>query len=690
MPSSRRLLHLLTLLLAVLMSVGTVTVPTAIAAPTAVTDDPDAKYHAPNGPPNKPDPTWFSQWNDRSPDALGIDPDKHWCMLPEANNCTLYKKPEIHDECEEYNRKCDDPKLTEERKQRELANLADWENATDHNAYGYKEADAAIRKCIEGGQNFHDCQQLSAQLMVPPTNGPLQWLAGKVSKLASDALKEAAATIGDGVVWLLKQFAEEFNKASTIDLSKAGIGQIAGIMTVLSVIVALFLLFLQMGKAGISQQGGPIGVAVAGLGKWVLGLCVYGLATQAALMWVDQVSIWIVNYTFAGGGSGADDATKAMKTQLGTLFSALVAGGGSGATGGAALVAEGGVLSQAVGVVIVVGILCIIAVGALWLETLVRQAGIMILVATMPISLAGQLSDGTREWWTKARNALISLILMKLAIVTCFAIGFSALARGDGIMNVLAGLLMFILACFAWPVLARFLTFTSAGGGNGAAGGLLGLLGSSAGAAIGGYAGSVSGAGAVGAGPGFARAVESDTAATTSSSAGGGRGGFWKSAGKVVGGAGTAVGLGLQAASAGLGALEGATANAAAHAGLGPAQHSGGAVVGPRRAGNSSQPNKPSAADKNSGTDGGSGSGGPNSSGGPDGGATAPRETTPPAQPATTERESTPTQSMPAPTRLMPTPTHDTPTQPMPAPTQPMPQTGPVRPRPAPPTNSGS
>lgn len=176
------------------------------------------------------------------------------------------------------------------------------------------------------------------------------------------------------------------------------------------------------------------------------------------------MSTWIIDKTFSGGGSGT--ASEAMQRQLGALFGGLITGGGGAATVGGALISGETVATSAVGVVIVMGIVCILAIAALWVEMLLRQVGIMIIIATMPITLAGQLSDSTAEWWPKARNAFISLVLMKPAIVGVFSIGLFAMTEGNGVQNMLVGFVMFLAACFCWPALAKFITFTTNGEGG--------------------------------------------------------------------------------------------------------------------------------------------------------------------------------------------------------------------------------
>lgn len=533
--------------------------------------------HAEYGPPEPPPEEWAADG-----DVAGIDTQGHWCVLDfgatdgDCGPAEAGDLPGTIGVCESADgnaaRNCSET----DRRQYENLRLDKWRKAYDQEQGNFDELNGYVTACVEKGGLFQQCLQDGQNTYPPDAKSPVSWAAGKISELASDALQEAARYIGKAVVWLLEEFAKIFNSSSTIDLSRTGIDSVTGVMTTLSLVIATFLLLLQFGKVAVSQRGEPAATGVIGLAKWGVVSSVYVLATQTALSWSDAVSTWIINYTFEGGGSGEADATEAMQHQLGTLFGGLITGGGGAATVGTALITGEGVAAAAVGVIIVVGIVCILAIAALWLEVLLRQAGIMILIATMPVVLAGQLSDSTQEWWPKARNALIALILMKPMIVLCFAIGFGAMAEGQGVQNMFVGLVIFILACFAWPVLAKFMTFSTVGGGSAIASGLMSSVGSSAASAGGGYRPEMGGAGAVGGGSAYTRALEQDTAQTAASGShaapvsGSGAGG------SAAGGAGRSFGskvfgtvaLPLQLLAAGKDTLESGMASTAGHAGL--------------------------------------------------------------------------------------------------------------------------
>ncbi|MFJ3365746.1 hypothetical protein [Streptomyces anthocyanicus] len=583
------------LLLALLLAFG---VAGATGAPAAFAADGEgSKTVVDYGPPKDPPEDW-----EKGGWAWGLTSDGNYCLLGEYDDCNLEggQVPGTVKPCEGASGVASTACTKDEQRQFEEKALADWQKK-NKGSEQYDKVNEFLTKCVtEDHKPFVQCKDEAAYEYPPSATTPLEWVAGKVSEMASDAMKEAARYIGESVVWLLEKFANAFNSWSTVDLADTGISDTLGISLTLSVILAVFLLIIQFGKVAVSQDGSPFATAATGLAKFGAILAVYITATQVALNWSDEVSVWIINSTFEGGGSGKADAAEAMQTQLGQLFSGLTVSGGA-AAGTGALITGGGVLANAVGVIIVVGVLCIIAVAGLWIEMMLRQAAIMILVVTMPIVLAGQMADSTRDWWPKSRNALAAAIVAKPAIVLCFGIGFSAMTDANGIRNVLVGFVVFGLAGTAWPVLARFFVFTPNGDGNGTASGVVSSVGSSMSSMLGGYQTAPGGAGVIGGGPGYTRALEEDNASVASSGSNAAAGaGFWS---KVAG----SVGLGLQIAAVGKDTFESAAQNTAANAGIGPAASGGRhVVIPPRHAVGGAQESEPEVSDPQVSAGGGS------------------------------------------------------------------------------------
>ncbi|MQY15141.1 hypothetical protein SRB5_53190 [Streptomyces sp. RB5] len=551
---------------------------TGTALPVTWADNPDT--HASYGPPKEPPAEWA-----KGGQSAGIDGQGRWCILGEADNCRFNgaHSPDprkIVGICEAADGTAAKNCSKESQKRFERGALEAWrEKAASRK--NFNELNAFLTKCVKSGRSFKLCLTEGTYKHPEPRPGVKDWIEAGAAQLVSDGLGKAAQYIGEGVVWLLRQFADEFAEVSTVNLEQTGIGRVLSIMTGLSAVIACFLLLLQFGKAALTQQGAPVAIGVIGLLKYAAVLSVYILAVQTFLYWTDELSDALITMSFEGNGG---DPAAAMKQQLGQLFAGLVATGGGTAAAGA-LVTGGGVVANGVAFVIVVGIICIICICALWLEMMVRQAAIMITVVVMPVVLSGELMDATRSWWPRARDALIALILTKPVITLCFAIGFTAMTDGKGVKNVLVGLVCFLLAAFAWPVVATYMTFTTNGDGQSAASGMFSSLGSSISSMYGGQRALPSGAGAVGGGTGYTQALESDAPAP-----GGGNDGFWRArmSGRAHGGSfaarvGGSVGVGLQLANAGTDALAGTMANTAAHAGLGPREHLGRSVVIPPR-----------------------------------------------------------------------------------------------------------
>jgi len=176
---------------------------------------------------------------------------------------------------------------------------------------------------------------------------------------------------------------------------------------------------------------------------------------QTALYASDEITEWIIATSLGGNDQ--------LEERLGALISVSAVGGSPA-------------------LLLIFGLLAVVIAFVLWVEILFRNVAIVILVAMAPIAAAGTVLESTSGWWTKARSALIQLILLKPVIALCFAIGFSTFGAASDLIGVIAGFVTLGLAAFAWPLLARFMTFTEGGHGHSA---VTGLLGATAGAMAG-------------------------------------------------------------------------------------------------------------------------------------------------------------------------------------------------------------
>ncbi|MFD0386477.1 hypothetical protein ACFQ2B_40490 [Streptomyces stramineus] len=386
-----------------------------------------------------------------------------------------------------------------------------------------------------------------------------------VGTIATAAFDAVSGNFGKAATEVLSGLTDVFLKVSVINLDNKGLLNVYSMTWALSSLVALLLMIWQFAKAGYSGEGVAAATAIAGLAKWAVTTLASLAVTQAALGAAHEISVWMIDQYKDGGGE------KAFKDSLNHAFN------------------FNGITNTAL--VLLLAILAALVSLILWGEMLLRQAAIQVLVACMPIVGAGGIMQATKEWFPKARNALIALILIEPVVVLIFVIGFSTTGEAKGLKDMLVGLLTLVLAAVAWPTLAKFMTFTSVGAGGSLASGLLGAAGGTAASLFGTGGGSPSGAGAIGNGRSFTQAVEAenDGAVAQDGAAGRARAGGMASGMAGMGKLGAAA-MALQVAKAGKELTEGSMEAMAAHADLGPGKDMGGHISIPRAAASRPRP----------------------------------------------------------------------------------------------------
>jgi hypothetical protein len=92
----------------------------------------------------------------------------------------------------------------------------------------------------------------------------------------------------------------------------------------------------------------------------------------------------------------------------------------------------------------------------LWLELLIRQAAVYVIVLMLPLFFAAMVWPARRIWAIRAVELLVALILSKFAIVAVLGLGAAALGHTliPGIGSFLAGTTLVLLAAFSpWAML---------------------------------------------------------------------------------------------------------------------------------------------------------------------------------------------------------------------------------------------
>jgi hypothetical protein len=106
-----------------------------------------------------------------------------------------------------------------------------------------------------------------------------------------------------------------------------------------------------------------------------------------------------------------------------------------------------------------VALLTVAATITLWLELLVREAAVYVIVLMLPLFFAALVWPARRVWAIRAVELLVALILSKFAIVAVLALGGAALdhAAALSVTSLLAGLTLVLLAAFSPWALLRLL-----------------------------------------------------------------------------------------------------------------------------------------------------------------------------------------------------------------------------------------
>jgi hypothetical protein len=106
-----------------------------------------------------------------------------------------------------------------------------------------------------------------------------------------------------------------------------------------------------------------------------------------------------------------------------------------------------------------VGLVTIAAALTLWVELLVRDAAVYVIVLMLPLFFAALVWPARRIWAMRAVELLVALILSKFVIVAVLALGGAALGHTTfpGAADVLAGATLVLLAAFSPWALIRLL-----------------------------------------------------------------------------------------------------------------------------------------------------------------------------------------------------------------------------------------
>lgn len=270
----------------------------------------------------------------------------------------------------------------------------------------------------------------------PSTDTHLGNLIGdSISGVVTSGLDEAMKAVWEGATWILNtafSAADTFS-TFTVDAHTGPVGAVWPTLVTVSAAIALGLFFWQLtlsalrgGKGMMRVATGPIAYGIA------LAMTVAGIA--AALATADGLTTLILSR-----GLNVTNFSQAFThTSL----------------GGQAL---NGIKAVALGLIGVFGLVPA-AIG--WvLEIIWRQAAILVLVATIPITAAGLLAHTTASWFWRGLRWTIAAITVKPVLALIIVVGVSSLAGATGPVGLLAGVAVLWVSLTAPMALFRLLAF---------------------------------------------------------------------------------------------------------------------------------------------------------------------------------------------------------------------------------------
>lgn len=146
--------------------------------------------------------------------------------------------------------------------------------------------------------------------------------------------------------------------------------------------------------------------------------------------------------------SGSDELSGLVSSAAGTPGSRALGLGGVLAGGLSAL-------TGSPFLIFFLGLLTVAGAIALWMELLMREAAVYVVVLMLPLAFAAFVWPARRAWAIRAVELLVALILSKFAIVAVLSLGGAAMDQvGHSITAPVLGLVLVVMGAFApWALL---------------------------------------------------------------------------------------------------------------------------------------------------------------------------------------------------------------------------------------------
>lgn len=286
---------------------------------------------------------------------------------------------------------------------------------------------------------------------VPAECGTFDLLC-QAQQAASSAWQSFIADVADGAAELVVTMTTWWVTTDSIDPRDPAVMTAQAATGDLVTLILVAAILVQSIRVMVSRKGEPVVMVLTGLVRFAVTSAVGLVALQTALRAADAFSTQLI-------GGATDAFAIVMRNRLTNDPEA----------GFAMLL-----------IAVVAAVLAIVQ----WAMMAMRQAGLLVLAAMLPMAAAGSLTKSTRGWLDRVIVWMITIVAYKPAAAFIYSIGFtymsSPAANDDGTYAaMLTGIVVMLLAVLAMPVMLKFFSWTGMqiGGGSGNGSAFLGAAG---------------------------------------------------------------------------------------------------------------------------------------------------------------------------------------------------------------------
>ncbi|HEX4365130.1 MAG TPA: hypothetical protein VHZ75_11320 [Solirubrobacteraceae bacterium] len=249
------------------------------------------------------------------------------------------------------------------------------------------------------------------------------------------AFDQATSWMTDAATWITSRIQKLIGETKTPELTSSWYRQRFGAMAALGLGLSALVAMIALGSAALRRDASALGATLIGMFRAGLGTGLVLALTVMALGVADGVTNVV-----AGDGSG-HAAAKFWSDVAAAWGSPNYAGFGSSAI--AFLFASVQVLAGL----------------AVWIELLVREAGIYVAVLFMPAALAASIWPRLRAWQARLTTLLFVLIALKPVMIVVLSLTGSAAGSGGNVQHdtgllVAAVVILMLAALTPWALMA--------------------------------------------------------------------------------------------------------------------------------------------------------------------------------------------------------------------------------------------